>query len=52
MKSYLKLLVIQVKSYESKIINEYNLSTKEEVKKKMEKYLRRQDIIGIIVHME
>lgn len=52
MRNYLKLLVVQIQPYESRIINEHNLGTKEEINDKMKIYGEKEDVVGIIIHME
>ena len=52
MNGYVKLLVVQVGTYESKILMEYNLSDKIEAQNKMRKYKSEDSIIGITIHME
>ena len=47
MNGYVKLLVVQVGTYESKILMEYNLSDKIEAQNKMRKYKSDDSIIGI-----
>lgn len=52
MNGYVKLLVLRVGTYESKILKEYNLSDKYEAQNKMRRYKSDDSIIGITIHME
>ena len=48
---YLKLLVLRVGTYETKILQEFNLSDRNEVQSKMGKYKGDEQVIGVTIHM-
>ena len=52
MKNFFKLLIVEIDTFESRIIMEYNLSDKNQVKEKMIKYKDCAGIYGVIVDME
>lgn len=48
---YVKLLVLRVGTYETKILQEYNLSDRNEVQSKMGRYKDDEQVIGVTIHM-
>ena len=52
MKKFFKLLIVEIDTFESRILMEYNLSDKNQVKEKMMKYEDRAGIYGVVVDME
>lgn len=51
MKNYTKLLVIKCDDYLSKIVKEYNLSSKEEAKAMAKNYLGKDGVACLIIEM-
>ena len=52
MKKFFKLLIVEIDTFESRILMEYNLSDRNQVKEKMMKYEDRAGIYGVVVDME
>ena len=52
MKKFFKLLIVEIDTFESRILMEYNLSDRNQVKEKMMKYEDRSGIYGVVVDME
>ena len=52
MKKFFKLLIVEIDTFESRILMEYNLSDKNQVKEKMMKYEDRAGIYCVVVDME